>query len=673
MKRDPESPEAGPHPSPAGTARDRLPADRDSARKLKEEIRLLREELQSLYSSPAWRLIFSYRRWLRRTEEHWPSLHRLYASLADRLALRFAGAQAAAGTYRTSTALYHEWIQETEPTAVELESQRDLSTQLSYQPLISVLLPVFRVPLHILRAAVDSVSGQTYARWELCLVHAAPEDAEAREYLLRQSQSDPRIKVRLLDSNLGISGNSNVALSMATGEFVALLDHDDTLAPFALFEVASALNDRQDLDFVYSDSDEMDESGECRLMPFLKPGWSRTLMLCANYVTHLSVIRTRNAREAGGFRPELDGAQDWDFFLRVAGDGSRVMHIAKVLYHWRRGATSVAGVGLAAKPYAAAAQLGTLASHFAVVGKAVEPSLVRGDTVHLRWVSEEKPAVSVVLVSAGFPARAVLRAERLAKSAVSDMLEIVVPVCGGALKAGPRVVIVETKASESTAEVLNQAAARCRGDAIVFLDENLTSADGWLPEIVGPIQDRDIGAVGAKLLDSWSGRIRHAGMVFEADGEARNLFAGMEEGVGEPFGSDRWYRDVLALSGACFSIRRDVFLRVGGFHAAPLYPRLDIDLCLRLRLEEGLGIVCNPFARMTQNAPALLETWLRPFDECRGTGYIRALFPQGDPYFNPNLSHRRGSIQLRSPRTGAQEASKRACTAPGTGPVERST
>jgi hypothetical protein len=405
-------------------------------------------------------------------------------------------------------------------------------------------------------------------------------------------------------------------------------------------------------------------------MPFLKPGWSRTLMLCANYVTHLSVIRTRIARETGGFRPELDGAQDWDLFLRVAGDGSRVAHIAKVLYHWRRGATSVAGVGLAAKPYAAAAQMGTLASYFKAAGKTVEPSRGTAESVHLRWVSKEKPAVSVVLVSAGFPASSVLLAERLAKRASSDMLEIVVPVCGGALEAGSRVVVVETQASQSTAEVLNQAAARCRGDAIVFLDRSLAGADGWLREIVGPIQDRDTGAAGAMLLDFWSGRIRHAGIVFEADGEARNLFAGMEEGVEEPFGSDCWYRDVLAVSGACFSIRRDVFLRVGGFHAAPLYPRLDIDLCLRLRIEEGLGIVCNPFARMTQNAPALLETWLRPFDECPGTGYVRALFPRGDPFFNPNLSHRRGSIQLRSPRTA--EASQRPCTAPGTGSVERS-
>ena len=655
MKREPEPPESGPHSdeAAAGTTRDRLPADRDSVQTLKEEVRLLREELQSLYSSPAWRLVSVYRRWLRRTAERWPSLHRLYASLANRLALRFAGAHAAAGTHRAATALYHKWIQETEPTATELELQRELSRQLSYQPLISVLLPVFRVPLSILRAAVDSVSGQTYSRWELCLVQGAPDDAEAREYVLQLSQSDPRIKVRLLESNLGISGNTNVALSMATGEFIALLDHDDTLAPFALFEVASALNERQDLDFLYSDADEMDESGECRLHPYFKPDWSGTLMLCANYVTHLSVIRTRIAREAGGFRPELDGAQDWDLFLRVAGGGSRLAHIAEVLYHWRRGATSVAGVGLTAKPYAAAAQLATLASHFAVVGKAVEPSLLRADTVHLKWVSEENLAVSVVLVSAGFPARAVLLAERLAKMASSDMLEIVVPVCGGALKAGPRVIAVETEASQSTAEVLNQAAARCRGDAIVFLDESLTCADGWLLEIVGPIQDRGIGAVGAILLDSWSGRIRHAGIVFEADGEARNLFAGMEEGVGEPFGSDRWYRDLLAVSGACFSIRRDVFLRVGGFHAVPRYPRLDIDLCLRLRLQEGLGIVCNPFARLTQNAPALLETWLHPFDECSGAGYVRALFPRGDPYFNPNLSHRRGSIQLRSPHRGA--------------------
>ncbi len=652
MKLEPESPEASPHPdeSAASPARNRLPAGRDAVRKLKGEIRLLREELQSLYSSPAWRLVSVYRRWLRRTEERWPGVYRLYASLANRFALRFVDAQPAAGTDSTITALYHEWIQETEPSAIELELQREHASQLPYQPLISVLLPVFRVPLWVLRAAVDSVCSQTYPNWELCLAHGDPDDAEARDYLLRLSRSEPRITVRLLDSNLGISGNTNAALSMATGEFVALLDHDDTLAPFALFEVACFLNGRRELNFIYSDSDMLDDGGQCRFRPYFKPGWSRNLILSVNYVTHLCVIRSQIAREVGGFRPEFDGAQDWDFFLRVAADGSRVAHIAKVLYHWRRGPTSVASLGFTVKPYAAEAQMRTLASHFAAEGKAVEPSLVRTDTVHLRWASEEKLSVSVVIVSAGFSARAALLAERLARRAGPDLLEIVVPVRGRAPGTSSRVGVVEIEESQSTAEALNRAAAKCRGDVIVFLDQTVTCPEGWLKEITGPLQDRATGAVGAKLLDSRSSRIRHAGIVFNSDGEARNLFSGMEEGGEEPFGSDRWSRDVLAVSGACFSVRRDVFLRVGGFHAVPLYPRLDIDLCLRLRLEEGLGIVSNPYARMTQNGPALLESWLSRGAEQQGRERFEALFPDGDPFFNPNLEQTEGSIQFRTPR-----------------------
>ncbi len=258
-----------------------------------------------------------------------------------------------------------------------------------------------------------------------------------------------------------------------------LLDHDDTLAPFALFEVASALNDRQDLDFVYSDSDEMDESGECRLLPYFKPDWSRTLMLCANYVTHLSVIRTRNAREAGGFRPELDGAQDWDFFLRVAGDGSRVAHIAKVLYHWRRGATSVAGVGLAAKPYAAAAQLGTLASHFAAAGKAVEPSLVRGDTVSsevgLRGEAggERRSGLGGFSREGGASGGAAHRERRLRYAGDRR------PRVRGALKAGSRVVAVETEASQSTAEVLEPGGRKMPGRRDRFPGRE-SDLRGWL-------------------------------------------------------------------------------------------------------------------------------------------------------------------------------------------------
>ena len=162
-------------------------------------------------------------------------------------------------------------------------------------------MPVYRVPLPILKAMVESVRPQTYSRWELCLAHGEPEDVPARAWLRTVAQDDRRIKVELLDENLGISGNSNRALALATGEFVGLLDHDDTLAPFALYEVVKVINEKPDVDFIYSDKDCLNEKGE-RISPLFKPHWSPELMLSANYLTHFCVMRMEHLRAIGGWR-----------------------------------------------------------------------------------------------------------------------------------------------------------------------------------------------------------------------------------------------------------------------------------------------------------------------------------------------------------------------------------
>jgi cellulose synthase/poly-beta-1,6-N-acetylglucosamine synthase-like glycosyltransferase/glycosyltransferase involved in cell wall biosynthesis len=660
---------------------------------------LLRDELEAVYSSPAWRLISKYRSWLQTIRIRYPRLYGLYAPFAAQAAVRLTRARRAAPSRSGADDLYQEWIHDNEPSGLQLDLQRELAAGLAYRPLISVVVPVFRIPLAVLEAAVDSVVRQTYDRWELCLAHGDPEDQAARRRLSALSKDDPRIKVQLLPANLGISGNSNAALSLASGEFTALLDHDDTLAPFALFEVVRALNDNPRLDFIYSDTDELEEGGATRIRPFFKPDWSPELMLSVNYVTHLCVIRTEAVRNAGGFRPETDGAQDWDLFLRVTAAGQPVHHIPTVLYHWRQSATSVAGTGLAAKPYAAKAQLRALAGHFAAAGQAVRPEFAGPGRVRLKWLGSEKPSVSVILVSRQLSASAVRSAERILKKADPVPLEIVVPVQEAGLWEGPKLKLVRIDPGLSTADQLNQTAAECSGDVIVFLDEGVVAGVGnWLEELAGPLQNEAVGVVGAKLIDSETRRIRHAGIVFNSDGQLQHLFRGMEEDHWRLPGLDCWYRDLTAVSGACFGIRREVFRQVGGFARFPQYPRWDVDLCLRVRSETGLRVLYNPFARLHQGEPALLETSLRPGEAGAAADYVRALFPAGDPYSSPNLSHRDGSVQfcsphspgrqslLESPMPGPRdvastldfatpdlEASRAACACPGNGSVRKIT
>src|SRR5262249_31577481 len=191
---------------------------------------------------------------------------------------------------------YEMWIADNEPSPLGLKQQRIVSKELTYYPLFSVVTPVYNPPPDLLKVAIESVIDQTYGRWELCLVDGASTDPAVREVLTQYSGADPRVQVKLLDRNLGISGNTNEAIAMAHGEFIALLDHDDTLAPSALFEVAQALNRDPDCDIVYSDHDVLSADGQKRSHPLFKPGWSPEIMLSANYITHFTVLRTEAVR-----------------------------------------------------------------------------------------------------------------------------------------------------------------------------------------------------------------------------------------------------------------------------------------------------------------------------------------------------------------------------------------
>ena len=245
------------------------------------------------------------------------------------------------------------------------------------QPVISVVVPVYRVPLPVLKAMVESMKSQTYSRWELCLAHGAPEDLPARAWLRTVAQDDRRIKIDFLSENLGISGNSNRALALATGEYVGLLDHDDTLAPFALYEVVKVINEKPEVDFLYSDKDCLNERGE-RISPLFKPQWSPELMLSANYLTHFCVMRTGasagSRRLASGYRRSAGLGPLLPRDQRVIERSGRIEFIDKVLYHWGIVATSVASGGLKAKPYALRSQVQTISERLSRVGGKGKPT-----------------------------------------------------------------------------------------------------------------------------------------------------------------------------------------------------------------------------------------------------------------------------------------------------------
>jgi GT2 family glycosyltransferase/outer membrane murein-binding lipoprotein Lpp len=537
---------------------------------------------------------------------------------------------------------YDEWIVWNEPGEQQLDLQRDMASCLNYQPLLSIIVPLYHTPPAVLDAMIGSVRAQTYGNWELCIAAGEAEDAQNLNELRVLAAQDPRILVRALPRNTGISETSNAALEIASGEFVVLLDHDDTLAPFALYEVANALNQDPDLSFIYSDKDQIDAAGVKRSSPLFKPGWSPEMMWNANILTHLSVMRMRDVREVGGWRRETDGAQDWDLFLRVIQRGGKVHHIPKVLYHWRQIPSSVAGGGLDAKPYAVEGQIRSVTDHLLSMGVDVTISHARGEDLHLHWppLPGEKSSILLIGVEG---AEAVERAVAIAGLTEHHDFEIL--VCAGSATGDPdRIRAVQTRPGAGVRDQIQAMASSAAGRILVLLDAAATPGDSsWLTELSGPLRVPGVGMTGARIIEPDNPTLRHCGLVVTREGNVETPYSGLPYWVFDVFGGAGWYRNWSAVSGAALAIRRDLWDTVGGLSGQLLYPRLDLHLCLKLRQQAGLRILYNPWAVVTMRHDPVVSRLLAG-DLAPARAGLRRIFPDGDPYFHPALGCRHGEL-----------------------------
>jgi GT2 family glycosyltransferase len=530
---------------------------------------------------------------------------------------------------------------------MELGQETEAARRLEYRPLLSILTPVFNPLPSDLRDAINSVLEQTYDRWELCLVDGGSDGIEIRQILERYAEEDARIRVRYLDRNLGISGNSNAALEMASGEFVVLLDHDDTLAPSALSEVAHLLNQNREWDVIYSDHDVLAADGTGRFAPLFKPDWSPETMLSANYATHLTVVRTATVREVGGFHAETDGAQDWDLLLRISQRTQRIAHIPKILYHWRNSRGSTA-TSVHSKPYAAERQLMAIERHLAHQG--LENARAFFDVsgfIRVSWDLVDRPVVSIIIPSNGANHLLQTCVESIFAETAYSRLEIVV-VNNGArrpeqfdyyqrLSEDGRVRIIHYDGSFNFSAVCNLGARHSTGDLVLFLNNDIrVLTSDWLDELVLWAQRKDIGVVGAKLLAP-DRTIQHAGVIMGLTGFAGHVFAGSSEGQSSIFGFPEWYRNLSAVTGACMMLRREVFEEVGGFNEEYLLCGSDVMLCLRIR-SLGYRILYDPFVRLEHLGSATHQGGIPLRDFEISLRDYHTYLEAGDPYFNPNLS-----------------------------------
>ncbi|MCA1553693.1 MAG: glycosyltransferase, partial [Chloroflexi bacterium] len=374
----------------------------------------------------------------------------------------------------------------------------------NYQPLLSIVTPVFNTPPHMLRAMLESVRAQTYANWELCLVDAGSSDPEVHQIVAEAARTDARVKRIVLERNLGIALNSNAGIEQAQGEFIVLLDHDDTLAPFALHAVAERLNQNREWDVLYSDHDLLSENGRTRSKPLLKPGWSPSILLSANYMTHLTVLRTSLVRQVGGFREGMDGAQDWDLFLRLVERTKHITHIPQILYHWRDSAQSTA-TDDQHKPYARRAQLKAIRNHLERQGLSEPRAFVDGSGfIRVAWGYERTAKVSIIVPSEGANARLERCIQSLATTTYYPNIEIVIVNNGQRrpdefeyyrkLADDPRVRIVHDERPFNYSAANNFGVRHASGDILLFLNNDTQAlVVDWLDEMVMWLSRKQVG------------------------------------------------------------------------------------------------------------------------------------------------------------------------------------
>jgi GT2 family glycosyltransferase len=560
-------------------------------------------------------------------------------------------------------AAYERWLRANDLRSADADVVRRMSEVLPRTPLISVVMPVFDPPERYLRAALDSVAEQLYPHWELCVADDASTNPRVRE-VLREYAADDRVKLVLRERNGHIAEASNSALALASGEFVALLDHDDVLARDALFHVALVANRHPDAGFIYSDEDKIDDLGR-RSEPYFKPEWSPDSLLARMYVGHLAVFRRTLLQEIGGFRSGFEGSQDYDLVLRATERTQRIHHIPRVLYHWRIHPESTAA-SAGSKEYAYDAGRRALEEALARRG---EPgrvdALPEPGSYVVRYAIANPGKVSVIVPTRdhGEDVERCLGSV-FARAASYPNFEVLLIDNGSADRGSletfarwaaqePRVRVLRYDAPFNFARINNAGAAATGGAYLLFLnnDTEVVSED-WLHAMVEYAQRPSIGAVGAKLLYP-DGTVQHAGVVTGIGGVAGHAHKYADANAGGYFNTLRTVNNYSAVTGACLMVRRDAFDRAGGFDERLAVAYNDVDFCLKLR-ESGLYNVYLAHVVLVHH-----ESKSRGYEE--GAEKLARFAAErqlmearwrcaelGDPHYSPHLSLTTEDFSLRA-------------------------
>ena len=556
---------------------------------------------------------------------------------------------------------YGPWYRAYIPTEETLETQR--KQKFDYSPLISIAVPAYQTPVEFLRQMIESLIVQTYSNWELCIVNASPDNEEMQKVLAEYSAGDSRVRFCNLKENLGIAENTNRAFAMTKGEFVGLLDHDDLLAPNALYEIVKILQDHPQADALYTDEDKVTTELDEHFQPHLKPDFNLDLLRSNNYICHFFVVRKSIVEKAGGFRKEFDGAQDYDFIFRCTENAGEVLHVSEILYHWRTHKASTAD-NPASKMYAFEAGKRAIEAHLKRTGTKGEVSHTQDlGFYRVKYPVQGKPLVSVIIPNKDEKETLQTCLEMLEKNTGYQNFEIIIVENNSTtdeifryykeLSGNRKIHLLRWGKEFNYSAINNFAVAHAKGEYLLFLNNDVKSINpDWLEEMLGVCQRPEVGGVGAKLIYP-DNTIQHAGCVIGMGGIAGHMFVDMPADRTGYLHKASLLQDMSAVTAACLLMKKEVFEQAGGFTEELAVAFNDVDLCLKVR-KNGYLIVYDPYAKLyhmeskTRGAEDSKEKVRRFQTEIE---YMRChwidILKNGDPCYNKNLSLTKWNYSLK--------------------------
>lgn len=559
-----------------------------------------------------------------------------------------------AGRYGKEYIYYDLWYKAHRSTRKELKQQK--GTKFDYEPKISIIVPAYKTPEKYLREMIESVIMQTYKNWELCISNGGKDDYKVHEIVHSYLNTEKRIKYINLKKNMRISENTNAALTLSTGDFIALLDHDDLLAPNALYEAVKIINENKNIELIYTDEDKITMNSEENFDPHFKPDFNLDFLHSCNYICHFLIVKREIVESVGEFRSEFDGSQDYDFILRCIEKTKEIYHIPQILYHWRAHPESTAEKP-ENKMYCYDAAQKAIQAHLqrrnihAITKKRLSPM----GYYRIKYELTSMPLISIIIPN---------------KDNIDILENCIKSILEKSTYENYEIIIVENNSIEEQtfqyyktlsdiekirvlnwnhefnySKINNYAVTQSKGEYILLLNNDTeVITEDWMEQMLGNCMRKEVGIVGAKLYYP-DNTIQHAGVLIGAGAFAGHFFTGLERESFGYFSRAFVQQNLSAVTAACLMTSRTIYDQVGGFEEGLRVAFNDIDFCLKVREKDYTVVYLADVelyhyeSKSRGKEDTSVEKSLRFEKESE---YMKKkwkkILTEGDPYYNPNLS-----------------------------------